>query len=51
MIQFHTCITGQDATEPKQKAVTDYKQQVDRPPPRNQPENYKAGEPIQPQRT
>jgi len=25
--------TGQDATDPKQKAVTDYTEQVDRPPP------------------
>ena len=26
-------LTRQDATYPKQKAVTDYKEQVDRPPP------------------
>jgi len=32
-------LTRQDATDPKQKAVTDYKEQVDRPPLPHPPEN------------
>ena len=36
-------LTRQDATDPKHKAVTDYK---DHPPPQS-PEKLKTGEPIQ----
>ena len=32
---FHNCRIRQDATDPKQKSVTDYKEQVDRHPPPN----------------
>jgi hypothetical protein len=42
-------LTTQDTTNPKQRAVTGYKEQVDRPPPSTG--KLKTGEPIQPQRT
>jgi len=46
-------LTRQDATDPKQQAVTGYKEQVDRPPPHPTPSTgkLKTGEPTQPQRT
>jgi len=49
MIQFHNCTTRQDATDPKQKAVTDFEEQVDRPP--KTIGKVKPGDAIQPQRT
>jgi len=49
MIQLHTCRTRQDATDPKQKAVTDLEEQVDRPP--TTTGRVKSGEAIKPQRT
>jgi len=44
-------LNRQDATDPKQKAVTDYKEQVDRHTPSPAARKLKAGEPIQPQQT
>jgi len=41
------CGTRQDATDPKQKAVTDHKEQVDRYPHPFHRKTKKAGEPIQ----
>ena len=43
-------LTRQDATDPKQKAVTDYKEQVDRNHPTPPPSTgkLKRGEPIKP---
>jgi len=43
-------LTRQDATDPNQKAVTDYKEQMDSPPPPTTGK-LKTGEPIRSQRT
>ena len=48
-IRFHNCRIRQDATDPKQKAVTDLEEQVDRPP--TTTGRVKSGEAIKPQRT
>ena len=50
--RFHNCRITQDATDAKQKAVKDYKEQVHRPPPLPQSTGkLKTGESKQPQRT